>query len=36
VFASPFQTVAFERLGMAVVALTLGDLWPALQVGLSD
>jgi TRAP-type C4-dicarboxylate transport system substrate-binding protein len=36
VFASPFQTVAFERLGMTPVALTLGDVLPALQVGTID
>jgi TRAP-type C4-dicarboxylate transport system substrate-binding protein len=36
VFASPFQTVAFRRLGMTPVALTLGDVVPALQVGTID
>jgi len=36
VFASPFQTVAFERLGMTPVALTLGDVLPALQTGTID
>jgi TRAP-type C4-dicarboxylate transport system substrate-binding protein len=36
VFASPFQTVAFERLNMTPVALTLGDVLPALQVGTID
>lgn len=36
VFASPFQNVAFERLGMTPVALTLGDVLPALQVGTID
>jgi TRAP-type transport system periplasmic protein len=36
VFASPFQTVAFERLGMTPVSMTLGDVLPALQVGTID
>jgi TRAP-type transport system periplasmic protein len=36
VFASSFQTVAFERLGMTPVALTLGDVLPALQEGTID
>ena len=36
VFASSFQTVAFERLGITPVALTLGDVLPALQEGTID
>ena len=36
IFASPFQTVAFERLGMAPVAMSLGDVVPALQQGTID
>jgi TRAP-type transport system periplasmic protein len=36
VFASPFQTVAFERLGATPVAMTLGDVLPALQQGAID
>ena len=36
VFASPFQIVAFERLGMTPVAMTLGDVVPALQEGTID
>ena len=36
VFASPFQIVAFERLGMTPVSLTLGDVLPALQEGTID
>lgn len=36
VFASPFQTVAFQRLGMTPVAMTLGDVLPALQTGAID
>jgi TRAP-type C4-dicarboxylate transport system substrate-binding protein len=31
IFASQFQTVAFERLGATPVAMTLGDVLPALQ-----
>jgi TRAP-type C4-dicarboxylate transport system substrate-binding protein len=36
IFASPFQTVAFERLGVTPVAMTLGDVLPALQQGTID
>jgi len=36
IFASPFQTVAFERLGVTPVAMTLGDVLPALQQGAID
>ena len=36
VFASQFQSVAFERLGMTPVAMTLGDVLPALQQGAID
>lgn len=36
VFASQFQTVAFDRLGAAPVAMTLGDVLPALQQGAID
>jgi TRAP-type C4-dicarboxylate transport system substrate-binding protein len=36
IFASPFQTVAFQRLGMTPVALTLGDVVPGLQEGTID
>jgi TRAP-type transport system periplasmic protein len=36
IFASPFQTLAFERLGMTPVALSLGDVLPALQEGTID
>jgi TRAP-type C4-dicarboxylate transport system substrate-binding protein len=36
VFASPFQTVAFERLGITPVAMSLGDVLPALQQGAID
>jgi TRAP-type C4-dicarboxylate transport system substrate-binding protein len=36
VFASQFQTVAFERLGTTPVAMTLGDVLPALQQGAID
>jgi TRAP-type transport system periplasmic protein len=36
VFASPFQTVAFERLGITPVAMSLGDVLPALQQGTID
>src|SRR5215469_13228716 len=36
IFASPFQTVAFERLGMTPVAMSLGDVLPALQQGAID
>ena len=36
VFASQFQTVAFQRLGATPVAMTLGDVLPALQQGAID
>jgi len=36
VFASPFQTTAFERLGVTPVSMTLGDVLPALQQGAID
>ena len=36
VFASDFQTVAMERLGVAPVAMSLGDVLPALQQGTID
>jgi len=36
VFASPFQTVAVDRLGATPVAMTLGDVLPALQQGAID
>src|SRR5579862_5264768 len=36
VFASQFQTVALERLGATPVAMTLGDVLPALQQGAID
>jgi TRAP-type transport system periplasmic protein len=36
VFASPFQTVAFDRLGATPVAMTLGDVLPAIQQGAID
>jgi len=36
VFASQFQTVAFDRLGATPVAMTLGDVVPALQQGAVD
>ena len=36
VFASPFQTTALERLGATPVAMTLGDVLPALQQGAID
>jgi TRAP-type C4-dicarboxylate transport system substrate-binding protein len=36
VFASQFQTVAFARLGVTPVAMTLGDVLPALQQGAID
>jgi len=36
VFASPFQTVAFDRLGVTPVAMTLGDVLPAIQQGTID
>jgi TRAP-type C4-dicarboxylate transport system substrate-binding protein len=36
IFASQFQSVAFERLGATPVAMTLGDVLPALQQGAID
>jgi TRAP-type C4-dicarboxylate transport system substrate-binding protein len=36
IFASQFQTTAFERLGATPVAMTLGDVLPALQQGAID
>jgi TRAP-type transport system periplasmic protein len=36
VFASKFQMTAFERLGATPVAMTLGDVLPALQQGAID
>lgn len=36
VFASDFQTVAMERLGATPVAMSLGDVLPALQQGTID
>jgi TRAP-type transport system periplasmic protein len=36
IFASQFQTVAFGRLGATPVAMTLGDVLPALQQGAID
>ena len=36
VFASQFQTTAFERLGATPVAMTLGDVLPAIQQGAID
>ena len=36
VFASQFQTEAFKRLGATPVAMTLGDVLPALQQGAID
>jgi TRAP-type C4-dicarboxylate transport system substrate-binding protein len=36
VFASKFQMAAFERLGATPVAMTLGDVLPALQQGAID
>jgi TRAP-type transport system periplasmic protein len=36
IFASPFQSVAFERLGITPVAMTLGDVLPAIQQGAID
>jgi TRAP-type C4-dicarboxylate transport system substrate-binding protein len=36
VFASQFQSVAFARLGVTPVAMTLGDVLPALQQGAID
>jgi TRAP-type C4-dicarboxylate transport system substrate-binding protein len=36
IFASQFQTVAFNRLGATPLAMTLGDVLPALQQGAID
>jgi TRAP-type C4-dicarboxylate transport system substrate-binding protein len=36
VFASQFETVPFERVGATPVAMTLGDVLPALQQGAID
>ena len=36
IFASQFQSVAFERLGATPVAMTLGDVIPAIQQGAID
>jgi len=36
VFASQFQTTAFERLGVTPVAMSLGDVLPAIQQGTID
>jgi TRAP-type C4-dicarboxylate transport system substrate-binding protein len=36
IFASQFQSVAFERLGVTPVAMTLGDVLPAIQQGAID
>jgi TRAP-type transport system periplasmic protein len=36
IFASQFQSVAFERLGITPVAMTLADVLPALQQGAID
>jgi TRAP-type C4-dicarboxylate transport system substrate-binding protein len=36
VFASQFQTEAFQRLGVTPVAMTLGDVLPAIQQGTID
>jgi TRAP-type transport system periplasmic protein len=36
IFASKFQSVAFERLGVTPIAMTLGDVLPALQQGAID
>ncbi len=36
IFASQFQTVALDRLGATPVAMTLGDVLPALQQGAID
>jgi len=36
IFASQFQSTAFERLGTTPVAMTLGDVLPALQQGAID
>jgi TRAP-type transport system periplasmic protein len=36
IFASQFQTTAFDRLGATPVAMTLGDVVPAIQQGAID
>jgi TRAP-type transport system periplasmic protein len=36
IFASQFQSVAFERLGINPVAMSLGDVVPAMQQGAID
>jgi TRAP-type transport system periplasmic protein len=36
IFASQFQSIAFERLGVTPVAMTLGDVLPAIQQGAID
>jgi TRAP-type C4-dicarboxylate transport system substrate-binding protein len=36
IFASDFQSAAFKRLGATPVAMTLGDVMPALQQGAID
>src|ERR1700685_4545020 len=36
IFASQFQSVAFDRLGATPVVMTLGDVLPALQQGAID
>ncbi len=36
IFASEFQSKAFERLGVTPVAMTLGDVLPAIQQGAID
>jgi TRAP-type C4-dicarboxylate transport system substrate-binding protein len=36
IFASQFQSTAFDRLGATPVAMTLGDVLPALQQGAID
>src|SRR5580704_1749777 len=36
IFASQFESVAFDRLGVTPVAMTLGDVLPALQQGAID
>ena len=36
IFASQFQSAAFERLGVTPVAMSLGDVMPAIQQGTID
>jgi TRAP-type transport system periplasmic protein len=36
IFASQFQSVAFERIGVTPVAMSLGDVLPAIQQGAID